>query len=94
MAGEKTANFKTLSNSKTVEILGFNIKLKNQVTQRYIYSYYHSEGGNIKKVLRGEYNNNTGTFSTPEILKEGLTETISKDDADSMFGSVSLKRMI
>ena len=37
-----SSNFKTLSNSKTVELLGFNLKLKNQVTQKYIYSYYHS----------------------------------------------------
>ena len=71
-----SSNFKTLSNSKTVEILGFNIKLKNEVSQRYVYSYYHTEAGIISKVLRGEYNNNTGTFSTPEILQEGLTDSV------------------
>ena len=72
-----SSNFKTLSNSKTVELLGFNLKLKNQITQRYIYSYYHSESSVISKVMRGEYNNNTGSFSSPEVLKEDFTENIS-----------------
>lgn len=70
-------NFKTLSNSKTVEIVGLNIELKNQITQRYIYSYYHTEYGNIIKVVKGEYNNNTGTFTEPDILKDGFSDKIS-----------------
>ena len=72
-----SSNFKTLSNSKTVELLGFNLKLKNQITQRYIYSYYHSVSGVISKVMRGEYNNNTGSFGSQEVLKEDFTENIS-----------------
>lgn len=80
------SNFKKLSVDKKVEILGFNIKLKNQVTQKYQYSYYHTENNSISKVYKGEYNHNTGEFTIPDILKDGFSENVS--DLDENYNHV------
>ena len=72
-----SSNFKTLLNSETEEIIGFNIKLKNALQQLYIYTYYLSNLTNITKIVRGEYNSNSGIYLNPVTILDNLTDTIS-----------------
>ena len=72
----------------TEEVIGHDLDVRHYGVDDGTFQLYEDDGKSF------DYQKGVYRIRTLSFTNQRLTETISKDDADSMFGSVSLKRMI
>ena len=71
----------------TEEVIGHDLEVRHYGVDDGTFQLYEDDGKSF------DYQKGVYRVRTLSFTNQRLTETISKDDADSMFGSVSLKRM-
>ena len=71
----------------TEEILGCDLEVRHYDTADGTFELYEDDGKSF------DYEKGSYRICSLSVTEQGLRETIRKDDAAAMFGSVSLRRM-
>ena len=76
---------KNLLNTQGIQ--GCDLELRHYGTADGTFELYEDDGKSF------DYEQGAYRIRTLSVTEQGLTETLSKDDAAALFGSVSLRRM-
>jgi len=71
----------------TEEIQDCDLEVRHYGTADGTFELYEDDGKSF------DYEQGSYRIRTLSVTEQGLTETVRKDDAAAMFGSVSLRRM-